>query len=483
MSGPASSYKPVIGLEVHARLMTATKLLCGCPNRFGDPPNTNTCPVCLGLPGALPTLNAEAIGLATRVAAALDCSIHPRSAFARKNYFYPDLPKGYQITQHAEPLAKGGRLPIGRAGHERDIGIERLHVEEDAGKTTHEAHQSLIDLNRCGSPLVEIVSGPEMRSADEAVGFARSLRLLMMDIEACDGNMHEGSLRVDANVSLRPAGARKLGTRVEMKNLNSLAFLHAALEHEIGRQSEILASGGQVQQETRRWIERERRTAPLRRKEQADDYRYFPEPDLPPLVLDERCIASVTGSLPEPHWRRARWLHDSWNLAWDTACLLGSRLPLTRYVQEAARGLEDPSMAARFIATEVLGHVEADVPCPRFQVSAADLGDLLRLLARGEITGRTAKQVYARAAGSGCAPAAIVRREGLALVRDATTIEAACRRVIEAFPDEARAWREGRRKVLRFLTGRVMEESRGTLPPREVATNLERLLEDDDKTS
>src|SRR5262245_30182288 len=392
-----SVYEPVIGLEVHCQLLTASKIFCACPNRFGDPPNTNVCPVCLGLPGALPVLSRHAVTLALRAALATHCTVQPVSVFARKNYFYPDLPKGYQISQYERPLATGGYVEIAEAGSFRRVRIHRIHMEEDAGKLLHEGfawsdRKSGVDFNRSGVPLIEIVSEPDLRSADEAHQYLTALKAILLYAGVSDGNMEEGSLRCDANVSVRPRGTESLGTRVEIKNLNSFRNVARAIEHEAGRQAALLQSGRPVVQETRLWNADRGETATMRSKEEAHDYRYFPEPDLPPLVVTPEWIEEVRASLPElPAAKRARFVVEHGLPEYDAGVLTSDRA-VADYFEAVARGSGNAKAASNWVMTEVLRkRKDSGGTTP---VTAEHLAELIRLVDAGTISGKTAKDVF-----------------------------------------------------------------------------------------
>ncbi len=482
-------YEAVIGLEVHCQLLTRSKLFCGCSTRFGDPPDTNICPVCLGMPGVLPVLNRRAVDLALRAAIALDCAIRPRSIFARKNYFYPDLPKGYQISQYDQPLAERGHLDIAVGGARRRVGITRVHMEEDAGKLLHEGfpdsgRRSYVDYNRACVPLIEIVSEPDLRSPEEAHAYYRDLRDLLVYIGVTDGNMEEGSLRCDANVSLRPEGRKTLGTKTELKNLNSFKFVQQALEYEIGRQREALEAGVEVVQETRLFDPKTGRTEPMRTKEEAHDYRYFPEPDLPPLDVDEAWIAEVRSTIPElPAARRARLVKEYRLPDQDAGVLTASRA-LADYFEDAARAGGDPAgdgkPAANWILTEALrklneekGAVE-DLPV---RLPPGRLGALIRLVREGAISGKAAKEVFEAIYGTGADPDAVVRRRGLTQISDEDFIQRAIDGVIADNPEQVAAYRGGKTAVLGYFVGRVLKATGGRANPALVNRLLKKRLE------
>jgi aspartyl-tRNA(Asn)/glutamyl-tRNA(Gln) amidotransferase subunit B len=476
-------YEAVIGLEVHAQLLTQTKAFCGCATTYGAPPNTQVCPVCLGLPGALPVLNAEAVRLAVRTALALSCTIRSVSRFARKNYFYPDLPKGYQISQYDEPFSDGGHLDIEmREGGEtvkKTIGITRVHMEEDAGKNVHTGEASVVDLNRSGVPLVEIVGEPDLRSGPEAAEYLRTLREVLIFMGVNDGNLEEGSFRCDANVSIRPAGETKLGTRVELKNINSFRFVEKAILHEIERQTQVLEGGGRIVQETRGWNEDKGTTFSMRSKEAAQDYRYFPDPDLPPLLLDEGFVAEVQASMPElPVVKRRRFVDDM-GLTPYAAQVLTAHPRVAAFFEEAATLAAGtaPMKVANFIQSEVLRDVQTHGLKASIPVSAKQVADLMRLVDQGKISGKQAKEVYAAIAGTGQAPGDVIARLGMQQVSDAAAIEALVRQAVEQNPRQAEQLRAGKTSLTGFFVGLVMKQSKGAANPQLVNDLLKKLLE------
>ncbi|HEX9945790.1 MAG TPA: Asp-tRNA(Asn)/Glu-tRNA(Gln) amidotransferase subunit GatB [Thermoanaerobaculia bacterium] len=476
-------YEAVIGLEVHVQLLTETKMFCRCPNRFGAAPNTLVCPLCLGYPGTLPVPNRRAVDLAAKLALALGCEVHPTSVFARKNYFYPDLPKGYQISQFDRPLAEGGLLPL--AQHDKGVRIERLHLEEDAGKLLHEAPgggalpgQSLVDYNRCGVPLVEIVSRPDMSSPAEAQDYLQTLHQLLLYTGTSDGNMEEGSLRCDANVSVRRRGEAKLGTKVEVKNVNSFRNIARAIEHEIGRQTAVIESGGRVVQETRSFDADTGSTRPMRSKEEAHDYRYFPEPDLPPLVLARERIEGLRAELPELPWQRRARLVSQYGLPADDARVLTTSRELADYYEAAVADLpSNPKAIANWVMGEVLRDVKerrVEIAC---SIPSAHLAALVGMVDAGTISNSAAKEVFAAVCRSGEEPAAAVERLGLAQVSDTSQIERWIDEVIEQNPAQVGQFRAGKAQVLGFLVGQVMKRSGGRAEPKTVQQLLRRALE------
>jgi len=475
-------YESVVGLEVHVQLLTKSKIFCTCSTRFGDPPNSNVCPVCLGLPGALPVLNREAVTMAMKAAMALNCAINPRSRFARKNYFYPDLPKGYQISQYDEPLSQDGWIEIEVSGVRKRVGITRVHLEEDAGKSLHEGFpdsdlSSYIDLNRSGVPLVEIVSEPDLRSPEEAYDYLTRLKTLMLYLEVSNCNMEEGSLRCDANVSVRPAATSALGTKTEVKNLNSFRFLQKALEYEIERQIEIVEGGGTIQQETRLWDSREQRTYGMRSKEFAHDYRYFPEPDLLPVVITEEWKAEVRRSLPElPEARRQRFLRDYSLTDYDAAQLTSSRI-LADYFEAVAGACGEPKLAANWVLTELLYLLKgANKDIAESPVSAPNLGELLNVIGKGTISGKMGKDILVEMFGTGKTASRIISEQGLEQIQDTAQIAAVARQIIAANPKQTEQYRKGKTATLGWFVGQVMKATRGQANPQLVQEVLKKEL-------
>jgi aspartyl-tRNA(Asn)/glutamyl-tRNA(Gln) amidotransferase subunit B len=466
-------YEMVVGLEVHVQLKTRTKVFCSCSTDFGAPPNTNVCPVCLALPGALPVLNKRAVELATRAALALGCTIRPVSVFARKNYFYPDLPKGYQISQYDAPLASDGHLEIGTypSGAPIVVGITRVHIEEDAGKSIHDRFPGLtaIDLNRAGVPLIEIVSEPDMRSARAAGAYLRVLKQLLEYIGVSDVSMEEGSLRVDANISARPRGEARLGTKTEVKNMNSFSGVERALETEFARQCAVLSVGGRVEQQTMLWDAPAGSVRPARTKEESHDYRYFPEPDLLPLVLTPEEIEQVRRAMPElPRDRQTRFARE-YELGKDDVEVLTASPELADYYEHVARAHGDHRAAANWVKGEVLAAVRATgQEIAHFSVRPRDVADLLDLVRDGRISHTAAKQVFAAMVKSGKPPAEIVAREGLAKVDDADALSRWLDEVIAEHPAEAARFANGERKLQGVLVGYVMKKSKGAADPRRL---------------
>ena len=466
-------YEMVVGLEVHVQLKTRTKAFCNCSTEYGASPNTNVCPVCLALPGSLPVLNARAVELAVRTAIALGCTVHPVSVFARKNYFYPDLPKGYQISQFDKPLATGGRVVIGRQadGVEIGVGITRVHMEEDAGKSIHDRYHGLtaIDLNRAGVPLIEIVSEPDMRSAEEAGAYLRVLKQILAYMEVSTVSMEEGSLRVDANVSARRRGETKLGTKTEVKNMNSFSAVERALAIEFRRQCELIERGGTVIQQTMLWDGGTGGVRPSRTKEQSHDYRYFPEPDLPPLVLDPDWIHRIREKLPEtPQHRRDRWARDYGLSAYDIEVLTAD-LAVSDYFEMTARQSGDPKAAANWVMGEVLAAVNArGMSIGEFPVRASSLAKMLRMIRDGLISHAAGKRIFAIMLERSEEPEAIAEREGLLRVSADDALQTWIDEVIAEHPEEARRFLAGEKKLQGVLVGAVMKKSKGSADPKRV---------------
>jgi aspartyl-tRNA(Asn)/glutamyl-tRNA(Gln) amidotransferase subunit B len=470
-------YEPVIGLEVHVQLATATKIFCGCPTSFGAPPNTNVCPVCLGLPGALPVLNRTAVELAIKAALALNCEIRPHSRFARKNYFYPDLPKGYQISQYDEPYSEHGYVDIVVNGAAKRIGVTRIHMEDDAGKSIHDGfrdsgQRSYVDLNRSGTPLAEIVSEPDMRSSDDAYAYLTELKQVLQFIEVSTCDMEKGHLRCDANVSVRLRGAEKFGTKAEVKNLNSFRFLKHALDYEIQRQIALIESGERVVQETRLYNADQGVTFAMRSKEDAHDYRYFPEPDLAPLRIGAAWLDEIRATMPElPAMKRARFTTGFGLSEYDADVLTASRF-VSEYFETVAGLSGNPKLAANWVSGELMGALKnGETP-----VSAENLGRLVKMIASGELSGKLAKEVFPKMLATGDTAAAIVEREGLKQISDTGALEGIIDSVIAGNPKQVEQYKSGKTTVINFLVGQVMKASRGQAKPDTVTELLKQKL-------
>ncbi len=473
--------EPVIGLEIHAELLTASKIFCGCATAFGAPPNTQVCEICLGMPGSLPVLNKKAVDYALMMALATDCRVNPESVFARKNYFYPDLPKGYQISQYELPLAEHGYLDIKANGGRKRIGITRIHLEEDAGKLIHSDTRpvSFVDFNRTGVPLIEIVSEPDMESPEEAVEYFKGLRNILLYLEICDGNMEEGSLRCDANVSLRPVGAKELGVKVELKNMNSFRFVKAALEFEIKRQRANLSAGREILQETRLWDAAQNQTVSMRGKEEAHDYRYFPDPDLVPVRVTQEWLAELSKNLPElPAARRQRFQAD-YGLPEYDAEVLTSDKALADFFEATAKLFPHPKKVSNYVMGDVLREVkkgEAGIISLRSTLTPAASASMLDLVEDGTISGKMAKTVFDEMVATGKDPRLIIKEKGLTQISDAGALEALAREIISANPKEAADYRAGKGKVLSFFVGQLMRRTRGQANPQLANEIFQRLL-------
>ena len=466
-------YEMVVGLEVHVQLKTRTKAFCGCSADFGAAPNVNTCPVCLALPGALPVLNGHAVELATRAALGLGCKINPTSIFARKNYFYPDLPKGYQISQFDQPLATGGSLVIGKDGQGNDVrvGITRLHMEEDAGKSIHDRYPGLtaIDLNRSGVPLIEIVSEPDIRTASDAGAYLRTLKQILQYLDVSDVSMEEGSLRVDANISVRPPGQTKLGTKTEVKNMNSFSGVEKALEAEFVRQCALIDGGGKVEQQTLLWDGARETVRPSRTKEGSHDYRYFPEPDLRPLLLDEKWVHETRTHLPELPDARKKRLVEEYGISVTEVEQLTATPSLADYFEAVARASRDGKGAYNWVMGEVIVAVRSsDKDFDDFKVRPADLAQLLNLVRDGTISHTAAKRVFVRMVETGHPAAQVAADEGLLQVGDESAIATWVDEVLAEHPEEAKRYLSGEKKLQGVLVGFVMKKSKGRADPKRV---------------
>jgi len=483
---PVSDFQPVMGLEVHAQLLTRSKIFCGCSTAFGGQPNTHVCPVCLAMPGALPALNARVVELAVRTGLALGCAVQPRSVWARKNYFYPDLPKGYQISQFEAPICQGGGVPITVDGRDRTVQLVRIHMEEDAGKNVHDVSAdggSGVDLNRAGVPLLEIVSAPDLRSVDECVEYLKSLRAILMALGVNDGNLEEGSFRCDANVSVMRRGSTTLGTRCEIKNMNSFRFLRQAVEYEIRRQVEVIEAGGKVDQETRLFDPQKGETRSMRSKEEAHDYRYFPEPDLPPVVVDPALVERIRRELPElPRSRAARYQRDLGLSPYDAALLTADAAVAAFFdatLEDYGRAPESAKKVANWLVGDVARLAnESGLAPSAWKLTPAGLAAVLRLADAGTIGGPGAKQVVEEVFRTGADPQAVVQSKGLAQVSDEGAIEAAVDQVLAASPGEVEKYRSGKKNLMGFFVGQVMKQMRGKGNPAVVNALLRKKLGD-----
>lgn len=474
-----ADYEAVIGLEVHAQLSTRSKLFCACSTRFGEEPNANVCPVCAGMPGVLPVLNRKAVQYAVQMALATGCAVNKTSVFARKNYFYPDLPKGYQISQYENPLAEHGRVEIEVDGARKTVGVTRIHMEDDAGKSIHSPAEnvSFVDLNRTGTPLIEIVSEPDMRTPEEAAAYLKALHAILLYLGICDGNMEEGSFRCDANVSIRPRGREAFGTRAELKNMNSFRNVQRAVAFEIRRQIDLVEDGEAVVQETRLFDAGKGVTLPMRGKEEAHDYRYFPDPDLLPLTLDPAWVEELRAALPElPEARRERFVRELGLPAIDAAVLTADR-GLADYFEAAARAYPEPKKLANWVMTELLRELSAaGVTAAACAFSPPQFAALVRLVEEGTISGAMGKQVLSDLFPTGGDPAAHVRDKGLVQISDASSLEGAVAEVLAASPKECERYRAGEKKLTGFFVGQVMKKTKGQANPKLVAELLAKHL-------
>lgn len=474
------SYEAVIGLEVHAQLNTRSKLFCSCSTGFGQEPNTHVCPVCSGMPGALPVMNKKAVEYAAKMALALGCTVNTDSVFARKNYFYPDLPKGYQISQYETPLAEHGWLDIETPDGEKAVHIIRIHMEDDAGKSIHSPGENLsfVDLNRTGVPLIEIVSGPDMASADEAVAYLKGLRSILRYLGICDANLEEGNFRCDANVSVRPRGETKLGTRTELKNLNSFRYVHKALEFEISRQTALLEDGEAVVQETRLFDQDTGGTRPMRGKEEAHDYRYFPDPDLVPIAVSKDEIRAWREQLPELPQAKARRFVHSYALPLADALLLTQERDLAEYFEAAAAQGVSPKEVSNWMLTEMLRELkEQDMKAAEAPFQPSQLADLINLIEQGIISNTIGKQVFSELFQSGQDPKEYIQARNLVQISDHTQLEQVIEQVVEENPDEVQAYLGGKSKLLSFFMGQVMKKTKGQANPQMVNTLLKSRME------
>ena len=473
------AYEPVIGLEVHAQLLTESKIFCTCSTVFGAEPNSHTCAVCMGMPGVLPVLNRKVVEYAMKMAVATNCRINESCTFARKNYFYPDLPKGYQISQYAQPLAEYGYVDIEEDGAKKRIGITRIHMEEDAGKLIHDEHlpSSYVDLNRTGVPLIEIVSEPDMRSAEEAAAYLKRLHEILVYLEICDGNMEEGSFRCDANVSIRPKGQATFGTRTELKNMNSFRNVQRALEYEIKRQQYILESGQAVIQETRLWDDAQGVTLSMRGKEEAHDYRYFPDPDLVPIVTDQAWIEKVRGSLPElPLEKRERFIRDYQLPSYDAGVLTSSRI-LADYFEDVARLSGKPKAASNWVMGDILRFLNEEKrdikECP---IIPQSLAEMIQLIEDGTISGKMAKDIIEEMYRTGRPPKAIIEEKGMIQITDEAAIAKIIADVLAANTGQVEQYRGGKEKLFGYFVGQVMKATQGKANPQLINELLKKML-------
>lgn len=474
-----SSWESVIGLEVHAQLLTKSKMFCSCPNVYGSGVNQNICPVCTGQPGSLPVINRRAVELGVRAALALGCQLHQESVFARKNYFYPDLPKGYQISQYERPFCTKGTLVTRlKDGVEKRIGITRIHFEEDAGKSNHEGHGTLVNLNRAGVPLIEIVSEPDMRNSHEAGQYLRTLRAILKYADICDGNMEQGNFRCDANISVRRRGEAKFGTKVELKNINSFRFVEKAIEFEVDRQIRAIEKGEKIIQETRGWNSTKGITEVMREKEEAHDYRYFPEPDLPSLVISDEWLKSIQGNLPElPDAARERFKTAFQLNDYDASVLTASK-ELATYYEDVAGKTKNPKSSANWVMNELLGRLNAaGKEIDESPVSSKQLAVLIQKIDSNEISGKIAKTVFEEMFTTSKDPESIIKEKGLVQISDTGSLEAAAKKVIEANPTQLADYRAGKVKLLGFFVGQVMKETKGQGNPGLINEIVKKLLD------
>ncbi len=472
-------FETVIGLEVHAQMLTDTKIFCNCSTKFGSAPNSHACPVCLGMPGVLPVLNKKVVEFGMKMALATNCTINPSNSFARKNYFYPDLPKGYQISQFAYPLAEHGYISLETNGEQKKIGITRIHMEEDAGKLMHDENNpsSYVDLNRTGVPLIEIVGEPDIRSPEEAAEYLKRLHEILVYLEICDGNMEEGSFRCDANVSIRPMGQKEFGTRTELKNMNSFRNVQRALEYEVKRQQYLVENGQKIVQETRLWDDAQGVTNSMRSKEEAHDYRYFPDPDLVPVMVDEAWIAKIRKELPElPLVKRERFVKEYQIPVYDAGVLTAERA-LAEYYEEVVRLCGKPKQASNWVMGDVLRFLNEEKrnirQCP---ITAKSLADMIKLIEEGAISGKMAKDVIEEMYKSGKSPQDIIKEKGLVQITDEGELIKTITTIIEANPNQLKDFRGGKEKLFGFFVGQVMKATQGKANPQLVNDLLKKML-------
>jgi len=472
-------FETVIGLEVHAQLLTDTKIFCGCSTKFGGAPNSHTCPVCLGMPGVLPVLNKKVVEFAMKMSLATNCEINKSCSFARKNYFYPDLPKGYQISQFAYPLSEHGFVFLDVDGAQKKIGLTRIHMEEDAGKLMHDEHNpvSYVDLNRAGVPLIEIVSEPDMRSPAEAADYLKRLHEILVYLEICDGNMEEGSFRCDANVSIRPKGQKEFGTRAELKNMNSFRNVQRALEYEVKRQQYLVEGGGKVVQETRLWDDAQGISIPMRSKEEAHDYRYFPDPDLVPILVDDAWVDEMRRELPEmPAAKRERFIKDYSIPEYDAGVLTADKA-LAQYYEDVVKLCDKPKQASNWVMGDVLRFLNEDKldirKCP---ITAAALADMIKLIEAGTISGKMAKEIIPSMYKTGMSPQKIIEEKGLVQITDEGELAKTITAIIDANPGQLTDYRGGKEKLFGFFVGQVMKATQGKANPQLVNDLLKKML-------
>ncbi len=478
-----NDFEPVIGLEIHAQLLTKSKLFCSCTTQFGLGDNENTCPVCMAMPGALPVLNEQAVEFSMKTGLALNCKIRETSVFSRKQYFYPDLPKGYQISQYDKPLCEDGFIEFFLNGETKRVRIERAHMEEDAGKSIHNGDHTLINLNRAGVPLLEMVSAPDMRSSQEAAEYARTIRQILLYLEVCDGNLDEGSLRCDCNVSVRKKGAEKYGTRTEIKNINSFRFIEKAIDYEIQRQIEAVLSGEKIVQETRLYDPDKNRTFTMRSKEEAMDYRYFPEPDLLPLKVTSAHISKIKESLPELPIARALRFAEEYKIPTYDALVLTTEKPLANYFEEAAKLSKNAKAASNWVMTELLRELNnAQKDVTSSPISAKHLAELILEIDKGTISGKIAKTVFLEMWSSQKDPASIIKEKGLVQISDNSAIDKMIDEIIAGNTGQVEQYRSGKDKLFGFFVGQVMKISKGQANPELVNELLKKKLGNSEKT-
>ncbi len=476
-----NKYEAIIGLEVHAQLLTKSKAFCGCSTKFGKSPNSNTCPICLGHPGVLPVLNKDVVEYTIKMGLATGCRINQKSIFSRKNYFYPDLPKGYQISQYEEPICEHGKIMIKlKDGSEKKIGITRIHMEEDAGKSIHDkGYETLIDVNRCGVPLMEIVSDPDMNSANEAYQYLSKIKQLVQYLEICDGNMEEGSLRCDANISVRLKGANKLGTKRELKNMNSFRNVERAIEFEITNQIEILEDGGTINQQTLLWNADLNETIPMRSKEEAHDYRYFPDPDLLPVVVNNEWKSEIGNNLPELPDIRIERMIKQYNLPIYDVEILTQNKFIADYYEEVTRITSEYKIASNWIMTDILKIInEEKIDIKNFPVSAEDLGELINIIKDGTISSKIAKEIFPIMLAEKKKPSTIVQEKNLTQISNSGDIEKIINQVLDNNSSEVKTYLSGKDKVFGFLIGKIMKETKGKANPNLVNELLHKSLEE-----